>query len=218
MAALVREELHASVTDPVSASMNFLNEIAEPLPGRDLAGRRAARTRASSTLDDITRYLDVFTDHLRQRGPSPSNGSAQTLMQYGRTNGFIADLIARLLATDEGIEVAGGRDRDHRRLPGGDGHRAAWPVRRPEDVILAASPCYVGITGAARLLDIEVVRCRRGPRTVSIRPRSRGWPPRSGRAGRRPRALYLVPDFANPSGDCMTVDRRHELLAVAAEA
>ncbi|MDO0929461.1 PLP-dependent aminotransferase family protein [Streptomyces sp. TG1A-8] len=37
-------------------------------------------------------------------------------------------------------------------------------------------------------------------------------------AGGRPRALYLVPDFANPSGKSMTVAARERLLRVAAEA
>src|SRR5439155_1358377 len=35
--------------------------------------------------------------------------------------------------------------------------------------------------------------------------------------GRRPRALYLVPNFANPSGVSLSTTARHELLAVAAE-
>ena len=36
-------------------------------------------------------------------------------------------------------------------------------------------------------------------------------------AGRRPRAFYVVPDFANPSGTSMPVEARRELLDVAAE-
>jgi (S)-3,5-dihydroxyphenylglycine transaminase len=36
-------------------------------------------------------------------------------------------------------------------------------------------------------------------------------------SGRRPRAFYVVPDFANPSGASMSVADRHRLLAVAAE-
>ena len=83
-------------------------------------------------------------------------------------------------------------------------------------MLLAASPCYVGITGAARILDIEVVPVPEGGDGVN--PADVARIAAEVRAeGRRPRALYLVPDFANPSGDCMTVERRVELLDVAAE-
>jgi (S)-3,5-dihydroxyphenylglycine transaminase len=84
-----------------------------------------------------------------------------------------------------------------------------------DDVLLVASPCYVGITGAARLLDIDVVPVPEGetgvdPGTVAAVAR------RVRDTGRRPRALYLVPDFANPSGRCLDLGTRHRLLEVAA--
>lgn len=214
MAALVREELHASVTDPVSASMNFLNEIAGRFP--DAISLAAGRPyEGFFDVDDITRYLGVFTDHLRQRG-LPEQRIRQTLMQYGRTNGFIADLVARLLATDEGIEVPV----DAIAITAGCQEAMIIVLRglcaSRKDVILAASPCYVGITGAARVLDIDVVGVPEGP--DGLDPATVARVAADVRAsGRCPRALYLVPDFANPSGDCMTVDRRHELLAMAAE-
>jgi (S)-3,5-dihydroxyphenylglycine transaminase len=87
----------------------------------------------------------------------------------------------------------------------------------PRDVVLAVEPCYVGLTGAARLLGIEVVPVPESadgldPETVaSVADAVRA-------SGRRPRALYLVPNFANPSGTSMPVPARRRLLDVAAEA
>ncbi len=215
MAALVREELHPSVTDPVSASMNFLNEIASRFPD---AIALAAGRPYEGFFDprDLPRYLDIFTAHLRARGFTEDR-ITRTLMQYGRTNGFIADLITRLLATDEDIQVG----EDAIALTTGCQEAMVIVLRAlcygPDDVVLAASPCYVGITGAARLLDIEVVPVREG--RDGLDPAEVALVAAGVRAsGRRPRALYLVPDFANPSGDCMSVERRHELLAVAGEA
>jgi DNA-binding transcriptional MocR family regulator len=89
-------------------------------------------------------------------------------------------------------------------------------IAGPADVLLVSSPCYVGITGAARLLDVEVVPVPEGPAgpdpdtVAAVAARVRA-------GGRRPRALYVVPDFANPSGTSMTVPARQRLLAVAAE-
>jgi (S)-3,5-dihydroxyphenylglycine transaminase len=86
----------------------------------------------------------------------------------------------------------------------------------PDDVLLAAEPCYVGITGAARLLGIDVVPVPEdgdgvAPDAVAaVAARVRA-------AGRHPRLLYLVPNFANPSGVSLGVRRRRDLLTVAAE-
>jgi (S)-3,5-dihydroxyphenylglycine transaminase len=213
--ALIREELHASVTDPVSASMNFLNEIAGRFP--DAIALAAGRPyEGFFDQQDLPRYLDACSRHLRSRGFSTAR-ITRTLMQYGRTNGFIADLVARLLATDEQIHVP----EDAIALTTGCQEAMVITLRAlcagPDDVVLAASPCYVGITGAARVLDVEVVPVREG--RDGLDPAEVARVAAGVRAaGRRPRALYLVPDFANPSGDCMSVERRHELLAVAAEA
>jgi 2-aminoadipate transaminase len=37
------------------------------------------------------------------------------------------------------------------------------------------------------------------------------------RAGARPRFVYVVPDFANPTGATLSLPRRHHLLALASE-
>jgi len=84
-------------------------------------------------------------------------------------------------------------------------------------VVLAVEPCYVGFTGAARILGIEV---------APVPESADGLDPDAVRrvarevreSGRRPRALYVVPNFANPSGVSMAVDVRRRLLEVASEA
>ncbi len=214
MTVLSREDLHRSVTDPVAASMNFLNEVASRFP--DAISLAAGRPyEGFFDADDIGRYLDVYVDHLRSSG-MPRDRVARLLMQYGRTNGFIGDLIARLLAVDEGIEVA-----PESIIVTAGCQEAMIIVLRglcagPQDVILAASPCYVGITGAARVLGIDVVPVPES--RDGIDPADLARVAAEVRAtGRRPRALYLVPDFANPSGACLTPDQRHALLDVAGQ-
>ena len=83
-------------------------------------------------------------------------------------------------------------------------------------MLLVAEPCYVGITGAARILGIDVVPVPEAPDGVD--PAAVSAVARRVRAGgRRPRALYVVPDFANPSGACLDVPTRQRLLDVAEE-
>jgi len=212
---LVSTELHGSLDDPLLSSMMFLNEITSRFP--DAISFAPGRPyEGLFDTDRIPEYLAAYTDHLAtERGMSAAEiGTA--LFQYGRTNGQIHDLIARTVANDEGMLVAP----EAIVVTVGAQEGMVLTLRAlfagPRDVLLVSSPCYVGITGAARLLDIEIVPVPEGesgidPETVAevaamVRAR-----------GQRPRALYVVPDFANPSGVSMPVPRRHHLLRVAAD-
>ncbi len=213
MVELDKDTLHRSVSDPVSASMNFLNEVAGRFP--DAISLAAGRPyEGFFRTGDIGRYLDLYVGYLREHGHSEEQ-VRRLLMQYGRTNGIIHDLIARLLATDEDIHVSP----EAIGVTAGCQEAMVIVLRGlcagPDDVLLAASPCYVGITGAARLVDVEVVPV---PETgTGLDPATVAEVARSVRAtGRNPRALYLVPDFSNPSGISLDVDTRQRLLDVAA--
>ncbi|GAA3308557.1 hypothetical protein GCM10020295_70940 [Streptomyces cinereospinus] len=138
------------------------------------------------------------------------------LFQYGRTNGIIHELVARTLANDERIHVPP----ESIVVTTGCQEAMLLTLRAlfagPEDTLLVSSPCYVGITGAARLLDIAthpVPENSDGPDPEAFLAAARGLR----RAGKRPRAVYVVPDFANPSGTSMTMAARERLLQVAAE-
>jgi aspartate/methionine/tyrosine aminotransferase len=174
---LARDSLHASVSDPVATSMNFLNEVAARYP--DAISLAAGRPYDGFyTAGDVGRYLQSYVDHLGQRGVGPDQARV-LLLQYGRTNGQLGELIARLLAVDEGIDVPA----EAIAVTAGCQEAMVIALRGlcadPADVVLAVEPCYVGFTGAARLLGIDVVRCRR-PRTAWTRPRSS---PRCARSG-----------------------------------
>jgi (S)-3,5-dihydroxyphenylglycine transaminase len=212
---LAREELHGSVSDPASASMNFLNEVAARFP-HAIALAAGRPYDGFHTTDDLDRYLKAYLAHLEELGLTEQQRQRQ-LLQYGRTNGHLGTLIARMLAVDEGIEVA------EQAVMVTTGCQEAMVIALrglcagPGDVVLAVEPCYVGFTGAARLLGIEVVPVPESadgldPETVLEVARA------VHASGRRPRALYLVPNFANPSGASMPVATRQRLLDVAAEA
>jgi len=84
----------------------------------------------------------------------------------------------------------------------------------PDDVLLVSSPCYVGITGAARLLDAEVVAVEENEDGLSCAAVEAAIVAQTAR-GRRPRAVYVVPDHSNPSGVTMPLPTRHNLLDLA---
>ncbi|MFI5909578.1 PLP-dependent aminotransferase family protein [Dactylosporangium sp. NPDC051541] len=214
MVVLAREALHASVIDPVSASMNFLNEIAMRYP--DAISLAAGRPfEAFHSAADIDKHIQVYLTHLRERGVSAAV-SRDLLTQYGRTNGHIGDLIARTLDVDENIQVPAAA------VMVTTGCQEAMVIALrglcsgPDDVVLAAEPCYVGLTGAARILGVEVVGVPEsddGLRPETVRAVAAATRAR----GKNPKALYLVPNFANPSGISLPVPVRRALLAAAAD-
>jgi len=106
MVQIAREALHESVTDPVAASMNFLNEVADRFPEciSLAAGRPFDEFYAVA---DVERYLGVYVDYLRVQGMSEAS-IGQAVLQYGRTNGQLGAMITRMLEIDEGISVPAG--------------------------------------------------------------------------------------------------------------
>ncbi|HEY0638330.1 MAG TPA: PLP-dependent aminotransferase family protein, partial [Pseudonocardiaceae bacterium] len=144
-------DLHASLRDPVMDAMMFLNEITSRFP----AAVSFAPGRPYEGLFDVDRvpeHLAAYTEHLRAHGVDP--GTA--IFQYGRTNGQIHHLVAETVANDEGLRVppeavvvtVGAQEGMVLTL------RALFAA--PDDVLLVSEPCYVGITGAALLLDVAV--------------------------------------------------------------
>jgi (S)-3,5-dihydroxyphenylglycine transaminase len=214
MVELARETLHTSVTDPVAASMNFLNEVA----GRFPAAISLAAGRPFDEFYDVTdveRYLAAYVAHLRAGGMSEPR-VRQAILQYGRTNGQLGMMISRMLEIDEGISVPD----ESIMVTSGCQEAMIIALRglaaEPEDVVLAAEPCYVGFTGAARVLGVPVVPV---PETAQgLTPAAVARVAREVRAsGRRPRALYVVSNFANPSGVSLSDEARRGLLEVAAD-
>lgn len=211
---LRREELHGSVGDPVLSTMNFLNEVTMRYPdaisfapGRPYDGF----FDTEEIFADVRRYLD----HLAGQGRSPEQ-IRTAMYQYGPTAGQIRDIIADSLRADEDIDVPA----ESIVVTVGAQEAMLLVLRalmgEPDDVLLVSSPCYVGITGAARLLDIPL---------TPVEEREDGFDPadledviwQERLRGMRPRAFYVVPDHSNPSGHTMSAEARTRLLEIAAE-
>ena len=193
--------------------MNFLNEITfrypdaiSFAPGRPYDG--------FFDTEQIFTHIRGFLAHLAENGDSPGQ-IRDALFQYGPTAGRIRELIADSLRADENIDVPA------ESIVVTVGCQEAillalrTLIRGPGDVLLVSSPCYVGITGAARLLDVELTEVEEredGFRCADLEAAINAELAR----GRRPRAFYIVPDHSNPAGTTMPIPTRHELLGLAA--
>ncbi|WNI15005.1 PLP-dependent aminotransferase family protein [Actinacidiphila sp. ITFR-21] len=208
------DTLFAGIADPDMDSMRILSETAMRFPDA-LSFSSGAPHDGNHDLAGLTFYLDRYIKHLRDKG-LPEQRISRLLFQYGAVNGFIQDDVALMLKQDEGIDVAP----DAIMITHGFQEAALVALRglfaAPDDVLLAVSPAYVGIRGAARMLGIPVHSVTEGPDGPD--PEEVAAQARAVRAGgRRPVALYLVPDFSNPSGSVLPLAARKRLLEVAAE-
>lgn len=198
--------LHASLADDDLRTMNFLNEVALRHPDAvSFASGRPVDDHFSAA--DVHRWLDLF---LAQDGVT-----AKTLFQYGPAKGIIAGHIAQHLENDEGLTV----DPDAIVVTVGaqEGmHLILRALRRDDrDAILTVAPTYVGLLGAARTLDMPVFPVADDDSGVNLADLD-AVVRQVREKGLRPRACYVMPDFANPSGRSMDVPTRHRLLARAA--
>ncbi|MFF4708380.1 aminotransferase class I/II-fold pyridoxal phosphate-dependent enzyme [Streptomyces sp. NPDC001288] len=209
---LARKDLHASVSDPLLDSMNFLNEITDRYPqavsfapGRPFEG-------FFDTGDILTAIQRYLTD-LAERGVPPER-IRNSLYQYGPAAGQIRELIAASLRADEDIDVAP----ESIVVTVGAQEAMVLVLRalfsQPDQVLLVSSPCYVGITGAAALLDIAIAEVEEDENGFSCEE-FEATVRREIAAGRRPTAVYLVPEHSNPSGNSLSGPDRRRLLELA---
>lgn len=202
--------LHSSLSDPTLASMGLLNEITERFPDAVSFAPGRPYLHSFEPNEDLPRYIRAFTEYVG------ADKARTQLYQYGRTKGLIHELIAANLAVDEAIHA----DPESIVVTSGC-QEAMFIVCRAlrgddRDVLLTVAPAYVGMTGAARLVDLPVVPVASGDDGIDLddfvakitQTRAQGL---------RPRACYLVPDFANPTGMSLSLPTRLRLLDLAAE-
>ncbi len=184
--------------------MNFLNEVAGRYPQAiSLAAGRPTdvlfeRLGTADLAERIDRYLDA------------SGMSMATLLQYGRTAGAIHALMARQLRIDEGVPAV------PERVVVTAGCQEAMSLclsalcRTSQDVALVCNPTYIGATGAAAALGIAVhgLTADGDGLPAAIDEAVAGLR----REGRRAAALYLIPDFDNPTGRVLDRAQRLAIL------
>jgi (S)-3,5-dihydroxyphenylglycine transaminase len=200
--------------DPSLEVMNFLNEVVLRYPQAVsfAPGRPAERHfDVEGSLRQVPRYVEHRTAETGWTPPAVWND----LGQYNKTNGIINGLVARQLELDEGIKA------DPASIVVTVGCQEGMVLLllalfEPGDVLLVSDPTYIGITGLATILGIPMVPIPTGENGLEP-ARVAAAIEEVRRSGRRPRAVYDIPDFNNPLGTRMPLPARRELLRIARE-
>lgn len=211
--ALDASSLHASLNDPVLSSLTFLNEVMTRFPAA-ISFAPGAPHLAHLDEVDVTGYVDRYRRHLvEDRGFTPDR--AHRLMhEYGPSRGLINDLVAGALGRDQGIGV------DPRSVVITVGAQEAMLLTlralcpSPDDLLAVVEPAFVGMIGAARLLGIGIVPVAEASDGLDFDALDAACVA-AGAQGKRIRALYVAPDYSNPSGSVMDLASRQRLLDTA---
>jgi len=140
----------------------------------------------------------------------------QLVLQYGPTEGDarLRDELVRWMAKD-GIRAT--RDRIIITTGSQQGLDLVGRVfLDPGDVILVERPSYMAALQVFRMYRVEMVGVAQdddGMRMDALEETLGAL----AAAGKRPKIIYVVPDFQNPSGVTMSEPRRRRLLALARE-
>jgi 2-aminoadipate transaminase len=81
----------------------------------------------------------------------------------------------------------------------------------PGDVVLVELPTFTGGIAAFRNAQAELVGVRQDDHGISLEDLDAVWQ-REHRAGKRITLLYVIPNFQNPTGSLLALDRRSRLL------
>ena len=192
----------------------FLSRAAEQMQGSAI--RRMGTVLAQST--DIISFApgypapetfpwSEFSDIAREL----LTGADGTVLQYGPTRGFkpLLDELAAIMhargaptAPDQLLVTTGSQQ-------GLD--LVARVLLDPGDVVLVELPTYTGAITAFRNVQASMVGVRQEADGVDLSALDETWEQLT-REGRRVRMLYVVPNFQNPTGLLIGLDKRKRLL------
>jgi len=139
-------------------------------------------------------------EEIRRIASSILETDAKAALQYGLTLGFagLIDVVSSFGRTRRGI------DSTTEEICITSGSQQALDLIgrlfvNPGDVVFVELPSYIGAIGAFRNLQAELVGVRQAPDGMEIEDLI-AQIEASQRAGKKPKLLYVIPNFQNPSG------------------
>jgi 2-aminoadipate transaminase len=150
-------------------------------------------------------------DEFREISDDLLAGKLGPVLQYGATRGY-----RPLLEVIEGIMSARGIATSHAQLTVTNGSQqgldlVARVLLNPGDVVLVELPSYTGAIAAFRAVGAELVGVRQDADGLDLDALDATLA-RLRADGRRVKFLYVVPNFQNPTGLLVGLDKRRRML------
>lgn len=210
---LLSSQLHSALSEPFVEALNFLNEIARQFPQ---AISFAPGAPYPTYLMDINveYYLNQYIQYLCNHQNLSHQQAHEMVYQYGPAKGIINELVARKLKNDDNIHI----NADDLLITVGVQEAMLVVlrtlIRSPQETLAVITPCYLGILGAARILDLNVINIDENSQGIDLAELDRICTT-ARQNNQAIRLLYVAPDYANPSGTLLDLTTRHQLLQLA---
>jgi GntR family transcriptional regulator/MocR family aminotransferase len=154
-----------------------------------------------SSLFPIEDFRRAVLDTLRQNG--------RAALGYGERAGFgpLRTTIARIL-TERGISALP----QQVLITSGSQQGLSLVARlllRPGDAVLVESPTYAGAIDLFRSIDVRLAGVRVDHQGLQVERLEELL------SAQRPRLIYCMPTYQNPTGTCLSQDRRRQLIDLA---
>jgi 2-aminoadipate transaminase len=197
--------LAASARAQQASSIREICKLATRPEVRSLAGGWPGRETFPVAI-----VRDLLVEILDQRGAEA--------LQYGTTEGLPAlrQALAEWARTEEGIRPC---TPDHLMLVHGAQQGTDLACRiliEPGDVALVGLPTYFGGTGSLAAVGARILGIPEDGDGMDTEHASRELI-RLRREGKRVKLVYAIPNFGNPTGVCLSLERRRRLLDLAVE-
>ena len=152
---------------------------------------------------------------LRDISASLLSGTDSDTLQYGPTRGY-APLIESIVGLSSERGIAASPDRLLITSGSQQGiDLIARVLVSPGDVVLVELPTFTGGIAAFRNAQAQLVGVPQDAAGIQIDALDAAWQ-RERAAGKTIKLLYVIPNFQNPTGALLALDRRRQLLEWAA--
>jgi monomeric phenylalanine-4-hydroxylase len=158
--------------------------------------------------------FDVYVNYLCKKTGQGRKTVINKIGQYSKTKGIINEIISEYLRNDENISIAP----EHILITVGAQEAFSIIVGaicdRDNDVIVVEDPSYIGLSSFAKVFDYNICGVPIDEEGIMIK-RLKSKIIEINGCGKRVKLVYVIPDYQNPSGACMSIGNRLKLLELA---
>jgi (S)-3,5-dihydroxyphenylglycine transaminase len=190
-------------------SMNYLNNISEQFP----SAISFASGRPPNSFLDVHRsgeWIDNYITFVSEKTAKTKEDVWKTLGQYAATKGIINTLLSSFLQEIEGVDYPV----DNLIITNGFQEALCIELRKlalVNGALLVIDPTYIGLSGAAMINEVPIYTF-----TVegNLSKKIEAAAAIALNDGYENLALYVIPDFDNPTGTCLNLQQRKDIIKI----
>ena len=198
------------IDDGKMDSMRVLSETAGEYP-EAVSFSSGAPYGEDFVYSDLSLCLRAFEEHIYSHKGNADN-LIRKMFHYSDVNGFIGEVVAQYIQKLEGVNAKS----EHIMITNGFQEALLIVLRglcsSKDDVLLSIDPAYVGVFGAAKMLDIDIRGVQQDAHLITNIDTACDIVEQK---GGRVFGLYVNPDNNNPSGVSMSLTDRYDLIECA---